>query len=305
MSEPRGPSIVEQTLRSQRESWRDIYDRVAQISNRDLPFDAPKRVILFGVGSSHFAARLTALSLIRDKSRPRIPVVACSSTAIPTEVVPARGDWVFAFSHRAGGGPTIEALDFASRAGAMTILVCGKGAPQPEAAKYMLETVELEKVEPHTASVTGAVCAVTSLLVGQKAVEEWDALRSIGDPDLDVFCRRAGKGPSVLLGEWEGEWLAREAALKLNEMAGLQPRAFGSEEYFHGPHFAQTADDVIWHVSVPRDPRASQIRAAHSIGIFGATPLAWVPALIELQWLALATAINRGVDPDHPEKRLK
>ena len=49
-------------------------------------------------------------------------------------------------------------MEYSTQAGAMTVMVCGKGAPQPESAKYVLETVELEKVEPHTVSVTGAVC---------------------------------------------------------------------------------------------------------------------------------------------------
>lgn len=37
------------------------------------------------------------------------------------------------------------------------------------------------------------------------------------------------------------------------------------------------------------------------LDIYGGSPLAWVPALIELQWLALAVALNRGVNPDLPE----
>jgi fructoselysine-6-P-deglycase FrlB-like protein len=293
-------SRVEATLRTQRDAWREITERVSTISSREFPHEQPKRILLFGVGSSHSAARLTGFALMRDKTRVRIPVIACSSMSIGSEILPHPGDWAFAFSHRASGNVTMKALETCDRAGAFTVLVTAQGNRPPEYARYALHTVPRETVEPHTAAVTGAICAVTTLLVGAKAVEEWDALRTIGEPDVDVFRRRAGKGPDVLLGEWEGEWIAREGALKLMEMAKIPVRAYGSEEYFHGIHHAARPEDRLWHISMPKDPRNSQIRPAHQIGIFGATPLAWVPALVEIQWLALAVALNLGVDPDVP-----
>jgi fructoselysine-6-P-deglycase FrlB-like protein len=309
MSEPTSPqttseihSEVENALREQREIWREISERVIGISNREFPPEAPKRILLFGVGSSHHAARLTAYALSRARDKIRIPVIACSSMGIGVEVHPQKGDWAFGFSHRGKTPVTLRALEACGRAGAFTLMVAAKGIGECDPAKYILETTPLERCEPHTMSLTGAICAVTTLLLGSKAVEEWDALRSIGDPNLDVFRSRVGRGPSVIMGEWEGEWLAREGALKLMEMARLPVRAFGTEEFFHGPQFSVTPDDVIWHVSVPKDPRNGQFRAAHQIGIFGATPLAWIPALVELQWLALATAMNLGIDPDAKPK---
>ncbi len=293
---------VEQALRSQRERWREISERSVATHSRDFPFDTPKRILLFGLGSSRFAAKLTGYALIRDKSRARLPVVSCSSMDIGTEVIPGKGDWAFAFSHRGESRPTLDALQACERAGAFTILVCGQGAKNREAAKYVLETVPQEAAEPHTVSVTGAICAVTNLLMGMKASEEWDALTSIGDPDLDSVRRRVGAGPTVIIGEWEGEWVAREGALKFMEMARLPVRAFGSEEFFHGPRFSITPEDRLWHVSMPKDPRNNEIQPAHRVNVFGATPLAFIPALVELQWAALAVALNRGVDPDRPQE---
>jgi fructoselysine-6-P-deglycase FrlB-like protein len=291
-------SRVEEALRTQRETWREISERVSALSSREFPHEPPKRILLFGVGSSHFAARLIGLTLIRDKSRVRTPVLSCPSTAIGHDVLPGKGDWAFALTHRGKSAATLQAMEICDRAGAFTLQVSGKDAPQAESARYMLPTVAMETVEPHTISVTGAVCAVTTLLLGAKAVEEWDALRSIGEPDIEVLKRRAGDGPAVILGEWEGEWLAREGALKLLEMAKTPALSYGSEEFFHGPRAAVGSDARVWHVSLPKDPRQSEIKASHTIGIFGQSPLAWVPALIELQWLAFAVALNRGVDPD-------
>lgn len=289
---------VETALRMQREVWREICDRVSSVSSRELPHETPKRILLFGIGSSLHAAKLTAYSLIRDRQRARIPVVSCSSMEIGHEVIPQKGDWAFAFTHRGGSEVTRRAAELCHRHSAFTIQVSGVGAPVSEYARFALTTSPMEQVEPHTMSVSGAVCAATSLLLGIKVFEEWDALRSLGDPNLEMMRERAGQGPSVLVGEWEGEWLAREGALKLMEMARLPVRAFGSEEFIHGPRHSVGAKDPIWHIALSHDERTNEIDAAHRIGVAGASPLAWVPALLQLQWLALAVALNRGVDPD-------
>jgi fructoselysine-6-P-deglycase FrlB-like protein len=291
-------SVSEQTMRAQRDHWREIATRVSNLESREFPHGGPKRILFFGLGSSYIAAKLCQLTLKRDSTRKRVPVIVCPSTHIGVDAIPAKGDWVFAFTHRASGGPTIQALEVADRLGAFTVQVSAQGIAQHHSAQYLLPTTPLERVEPHTAAVTGAICAVTSLLLGDKCVEEWEALTSLPTPSLDLCRRRAGKGPSILIGEWEGEWLAREGALKLMEMARLPVRAYGSEEFFHGPMFSATDRDVVWHISLPKDPRNDQIRAAHQIGVFGSSPLAWMPALLELQWMALATALNLGVDPD-------
>ncbi len=295
-------SIVEDTLRTQRESWREIVDRVSRVSSRDLPPEPPKRILLLGIGSSHYAAKLAGFALIRDHSRAlRAPVISCSSMQVGSEVIPAKGDWVFGITHRGGTPATLHALEQADSIGAFTIAVTGKGAKEIPTAKMLVETSELERCEPHTVSMSGAICAITTLLLGARVIDEWDALRSLGDPNPDAMLDRAGKGPNALLGEWEGEWLAREGALKLMEMARLQVRCFGSEEYFHGPKLAARDSDLLWHVSTPRDPRNDEITAFRSVNrvtVHGTSPLAWVPALVELQWLALAVARNLGVDPD-------
>jgi fructoselysine-6-P-deglycase FrlB-like protein len=297
-SENQSGTIVEATMRAQRGYWQEIFNRVAGLESRDFPHGGPKRIIFFGLGSSFIAAKLCQLTLKRDRSRPRVPVIACPSTHVGVDAIPAKGDWVFAFTHRASAGPTMDAMALADRMGAFTVQVSAIGIEQSAHARYLLPTVPPEKVEPHTAAVTGAICAVTSLLLGNKAVEEWDALTSIPAPSLEMMKRKAGMGPTIVLGEWEGEWLAKEGALKLIEMSRIPVRSYGSEEYFHGPHFSQTEKDVIWHVALPKDPRDSTIKAAHQVGVFGSSPLAWMPALLELQWLALATALNRGVNPD-------
>lgn len=289
---------VEEALRSQREAWHEVTQRVITKDCRALPLELPRRILLFGLGSSHFAARLTAQSLLRDKSRKRIPVVACSSMAVGRDVMPGPGDWAVGFSHRAGPGATRSALELCGKVGAYSLLICAEGVENEDFARQVVQTVPMERIEPHTISLTTAICAATTLLQGPRAMEEWDALRTLGEPDLDTCRERAGQGPTVILGEWEGEWLAREAALKLMEMAKIPVRAYGTEEYFHGPCSSETQNDCLWHICLPGDLRAQQLRPRYQVDLMGATPLAWVPALVELQWLSLAVALNRGVNPD-------
>jgi len=295
-------SLVEETLRLQKSVWKQTARRVAEIPFADISPEAPRRIILFGLGSSHFAARLVAHAMVADANRRRIPVLACSSMSIGHEILPSSGDLAIAFSHRGKPGPTMAALELFTRVGARTVLIGGDGAQVPKSIGTFVPTGPMERCEPHTMAVSGAVCAGTMLLLVGSAAgsveDEWGWLATMPDPDLNVLRDRVKLGPQVLLGEWEGEWLAREGALKLMEMARLPVRTFGSEEFFHGPHFSHAQDASIWHVALPRDERAGQIQSSLTVRVAGASSLAWVPALIELQWAALGVALNRGVDPD-------
>jgi len=279
---------------------REIAARVASIGNRELPPESPTRILLFGLGSSHYVARLVVQTLIRDRNRPRIPLLACTALGIGTEVVPQPGDWAVGLSHRGRNKLTLEALETCARAGAFTILVAAQGVAEPERANLILEAGPLEKCEPHSIAITGAVCAATTLLLGAQAAAEWNVLSRMADPNLQHCRETVGKGPTVILGEHVGEWVAKEGALKFIEVCRTPVRAYGSEEFFHGTSWMLTPEDRIWHVSLPNDPRNSTILADKRVEVSGDTPLAWVPALVQLQWYALALALNLEVDPDDP-----
>src|SRR5205814_81951 len=93
-------SVVEDSLRAQPRLWREI-SRKATETHTELPLENPRRILLFGAGSSHFAARLTALALQKGQRLPRAQVNACSSMQVlGGEVKAERGDWALAFSHR-------------------------------------------------------------------------------------------------------------------------------------------------------------------------------------------------------------
>ncbi len=303
MNQQSTPFKVASALQKQKGVWRAVTDRALR-TVRELPHEQPKRIILFGLGSSHFAAHLSAFAMCRDRSRPRVPLVACSSTSVGNDVLPSRGDWAIAFSHRGKSESTVKAMQAFSNAGAFNILVCGDGAEEPQNTDCVVKTVPLEDTEPHTISLTSAICAVTSLLLGGSAAEDWWRLANHPDPSLEQLREAVGRGPSLILGEWEGEWLAREFALKLMEMARVPVRAFSSEEFFHGPRYSAAADEAVWHLAMPGDRRTQEIQAVRRIEVRDEFPLSFMDALVELQWSAMAVALNRGHNPDTGEKTL-
>lgn len=296
-------SIVEETLRAQKEVLAEITQRVASLRDK-LPKQPPKRVLLFGLGSSHYVARLVAHTLLRGKSRPEFQLVPCTALGIGTEVFPQAGDWAIGFSHRGKNKPTLASLQMCKEAGAFTMFVAAKGAADPSKVDLLVEAGPLERAEPHSHAITGAVCAATTLFMGDEAKAEWLSFCAQKDPDL-VQCRETvGDGPTVILGEHVAEWVAKEGALKFIEMARHPVRAYGTEEFFHGTSWGIKPEDRVWHVALPNDGRAKDIpgeaRVTRTLAIQGASPLAWMPAMIELQWLGLALALNKGEDPDDP-----
>ncbi len=92
--------------------------------------------------------------------------------------------------------------------------------------------------------------------------------------------------------------LAREAALKLREAAGMWTEAYPAMEYRHGPAAVTGAGSVVWLLSPPPDGLADEVAAAGG--------LAWQAAgdpmaeLVRVQLLAAAVARSRGLDPDRP-----
>lgn len=95
--------------------------------------------------------------------------------------------------------------------------------------------------------------------------------------------------------------MAREISLKLMEMAGIRASVYGSEEYFHGPEASLARfkrKDPIWYISGSADPRLGQIQAQLKTEFQSEQSLAWIQSLVELQWMALAVALNKGVNPD-------
>jgi len=303
-------SLVEQTLLAQKAEWAKISERTMRETIGEIPQETPRRIFLFGVGSSHFASQLTGSALLRSWVRTKSQIFACQSLDVGTRVFPTKGDWCLGFTHRGKTPATLKALQYCEKMGAYTMLLTGE-LPQyevPPFVKLHMRSSTEEVVEPHTKSVTGAICAATTLLLGNEVHDEWQRLGEEMNPSFEQCAERVAgaSAPTWILGEYEGEWLAREISLKLMEMAFVQSKAFGTEEFFHGPRYAYKhagAKDTIWHFSTENDARNDDLKATLRISVDTQTsPVSFVSALIEAQWLTLAVALKQGVDPDSAGK---
>ena len=93
--------------------------------------------------------------------------------------------------------------------------------------------------------------------------------------------------------------MAREAALKVQEAGAAWSEAYPALEYLHGPLAAADETTVVWLFGVDDDVLMNEIKrsGATIVATTGQDPQA---ALVTAQRVAVATALARGLDPDHP-----
>ena len=254
-----------------------------------------RRAFLVGVGSNHHAARIAAWLWSRAGLDAR---AAHSADFVARPFRLARGDLAVFLSHRGASACTIAAEALARRAGAETVAVTGAGAPWRPPRR--VETGPLEDTGAFTQSFTTTLA--------------W-LLRWPGKPALLAPFRTMGKslawGPAfprvrpetdlVLLGDGLREWVARETALKLQETAYARARAFGLEEFLHGPRLSVDEGSVVVGFSSRKERRWGAVR--RYLGTIG-TPFVeaasedWLAQVLWGQRFALDCCRRLGIDPD-------
>ena len=114
--------------------------------------------------------------------------------------------------------------------------------------------------------------------------------------------------------------VALEAALKLREAAGLRAEGWSAADFRHGPMTVARGDLPLLAVSASGPAEADVAKLAGELAEAGTPvlelaeradaelpyprglpePLCVLPASVRAQQLALALALRRGLDPDHP-----
>jgi fructoselysine-6-P-deglycase FrlB-like protein len=94
--------------------------------------------------------------------------------------------------------------------------------------------------------------------------------------------------------------LANEAALKLREAALAWAESYPAMEYRHGPVSISGADSVVWFLGAPPPGLAEE--AARTGALVVAEPRDPMAELVRVQRLAVAIALAKGLDPDHPRR---
>jgi fructoselysine-6-P-deglycase FrlB-like protein len=260
-----------------------------------------RKVFLVGVGTNHHAARIAAWLWTRSGLDARA-VHAHDFVTRPYRLT--RGDLGVFLSHRGGRSFTVRAERAARRAGAETVVVTSRGSDWP--APRRLETGPPE--------VTGAY--TQSFVTTMAWLCRWPARPALLAPFRRLPAALSG-GPAfprvsagtdlLLLGDGPREWVARETALKVMEAAYLRARAYGLEEFLHGPCVSAGRDSVAVAFTSAREPRWRSARAyLKTIGV----PLTevrsedWLAQAVWGQRFTAAACRRLGIDADDLKGRL-
>lgn len=257
-----------------------------------------------GVGTSHHAAEI-AKYLWRRLVSPRAQSCHSFEFARRTPRL-EEGSVAVLLSHRGTKSFTVESAAAAKAGGAVTVALTGRGSPWKENLDHRLEASDMEDSGVFSKSMTATLA--------------WIA-RWTGDAGLlkglDAACGFLGSGPAfpaleagtdlILLGDLEREWVAREAALKLQEAAYLRARPFGLEEFLHGPRVSAGPGSLAVAFSSP-EPRWEAVRrylkeievpfveVPPAAGV--APDAAWLVQLFWAQRLTAHACRSLGLNPD-------
>lgn len=273
---------------SQPDTWAWALSRLPAFAPA-LP-SSGERVAVIGCGTSAYVAEAyararedrgagetdAAVASEFEARRPYDRVIAISRSGTTTEVVRA-----------------LNALPEMLRSTAISALA---DSPVARAAQ---ESVILDGADEE--SVVQTRFATTTLALLRAHLGE-DLSGAIADARLAVEqplpVDPAGFERFVFLGTGWSVGLAHEAALKMREAALAWSEAYPSMEYRHGPISLAGPGTLVWHLGAADPALVADIEATGASVVCGALdPMA---ELILVQRSAVALALARGLDPDHP-----
>lgn len=272
-------------------------DRVAEVLANDSELieraadatAARRRLIFAGIGTSYHAAQIGA-HFLRHLTGGRAAVtVEQSFEQVRYPLALGPHDAMIAISHRGTKSFSVQALEAARAAGALTIAVTSRAAGAGmTGADFVLPTCELEDSFAHTKSFTTALAALAALAIrvaehrgqlrdtahARAALERVpDAMRqalACEAPTKELAREIARRERWVFLGAGPNWATAREGALKVKETSYMSSEGFETEQFLHGPvaEMDQRAALVALLAGGPGDDRAqSALRAAGELGI--------------------------------------
>lgn len=278
---------IEEEIASQPTVWRRAAE-CAEGHVDDLP-SAGDRVAMIGCGTSRYIGQ--SIAALRES------LDLGETDAFAASEFPGHRDYdsVVAISR---SGTTTEVLRALRSTSSPSIaLTAVAGAPVAEAADtaIVLDFADEEAVV-QTRFATTVLAFLRAWLGGSARVRDAAAAVEAGAGGVPVEASRFSH--FVFLGAGESVGLACEAALKLQEAAGVWTEAFPAMEYRHGPLSAAGPATLIWPLgAVDR----SVLAAAEETGatVVSSDNDAAVD-LVLIQHLAVELAVSRGRDPSFP-----
>jgi glucosamine--fructose-6-phosphate aminotransferase (isomerizing) len=267
------PDRVARVLESQRET----IDRAAAAAA------ARQRILFLGIGTSYHAA-LLGEHFLRHLTAGRARAQADTSFQFvhyPLAVGP--GDAVVVVSHRGYKNYSVQAVERARAAGALTLAFTGEGGSEKiRVADFVIPTCEQENSFDHTKSYTTALAALARFSIGvaekqghtsgaaaaRAALDEVprlmrEALRTEAAA-REAANRIAQRHQFVFLGAGPNWVTAMEAVVKVLETSYVPCSGCETEQFLHGP-FSQVdarAAAVAIMAGGPADQRMSSVLEA-------------------------------------------
>jgi glutamine---fructose-6-phosphate transaminase (isomerizing) len=250
---------------------------------------ARRRLIFAGIGTSYHAAQIGEHFLRHLTGGRAAAAVEQSFEQVRYPVALGPDDAMIAVSHRGTKNFSVQALQAARAAGALTIAVTGRAAGAGmTSADFVLPTCELEDSFAHTKSYTTALAALAALAI--RVAERRGQLRDSAAARAALArvpeAMRRALTCEARTRETAGEiarrerWVffgagpnwatAREGALKVKETSYMSSEGFETEQFLHGPmaEMDQRAALVALLAGGPGDDRAqSALRAAGELGV--------------------------------------
>jgi len=273
------PDRIAQWLRTEREGAERAADAAA----------SRKRLVLVGIGTSFHAAQVGE-HFVRHLTGGRERALAEQSFELVHYPVGLTSeDALIAISHRGWKNYSVQALQAARAAGALTIVVTGhEPGVGMTVADFVIPTCEQEISSAHTKSYTTALVALAALAVRlaerrgllNDVAAAHAALKRISElmrralacesHSREVAREIAARQRWVFVGAGPNWATAREGALKVQETSYMASESFEIEQFLHGPlaEMDSRAALVALFTGGPGDDRArSLLRAAGELGV--------------------------------------
>jgi fructoselysine-6-P-deglycase FrlB-like protein len=278
---------VQREIASQPDCWAralESSDEAAKV----LP-GRGERVAVIGCGTSWYIA--SAIAAAREAAGHG------ETDAFPASEFPPRDyDTVVAVTR---SGTTIEVLDALRmvRGPARKVAITADAsAPIREATDQLLVLDYADEQSVVQTRFATTALTVARAHIGHDLGPVVEQARAAVAADLDD--RLIDRPHYVFLGRGWSIGLAREAALKIQEAALARSEAYPALEYRHGPLSTATEESVVWLLGVDDSVLVNDIaRTQATVVVAESDPQA---ELVLAQRVAVATALERGLDPDRP-----
>ncbi len=266
------PARIEKVL-----SHRAAIERAAEaVAGKDC-------ITFVGIGTSLHAAQI-AECWMREFTTGRLLVhFEQSFELVHHPIAFGPRDAVIVITHTGTSTASVQALQAARTAGALTVAITGEASGEGiRGADFQIETCEQEVSFAYTKSYTSALAALAwmilrvaasrELLARMEAAAELDRVPALMrqalalEPQVRELAKRVAPLSRIaLFGTGAGWATAREAALKIKESCYIAAEGFQTEEILHGPFSELDSRAALIGILSGRDSddRARQIfRAA-------------------------------------------